>query len=406
MRWVVIGGGLVGLATAHKLRAALPDARITLLEKETGFGRHQSTHNSGVLHAGLYYRPGSLKARMAVEGIREMTRFCQEHGIAHEICGKVVVATNADEVPRLEALHQRGLANGLAGLRRLGPEELREREPHVAAVAALLVPQEGIVDYSAVVAKLVELNRATGSELLCGARVTRLAPLGRRWVVTHTAGEVEADFIVSCAGLHSDRVSELAGERRTTRVVPFRGEYFRLRPDRCHLVRHLVYPVADPQFPFLGVHFTRLAAGGVEAGPNAVLATAREGYRKTDVNLRELVDALTFAGLWRFVGRHRRMCWDELRRSFSRELFCASLQRLVPAVQIDDLLPGGAGVRAQAMSPNGELVYDFELIERPSALHVINAPSPAATASLAIGGEVARRVMALCAAGPRVPISP
>lgn len=404
MKYAIVGGGLVGLATAFKLRAAAPVAEIALLEKEPGFGLHQSTHNSGVLHAGLYYRPGSMKARMAMEGIREMTSFCAEHGIRHEICGKVVVATSADELPRLDALHERGSANGLAGLRRLGPEELREREPHVAGVGAVFVPQEGIVDYAAVVAKLVELNRHAGCELKTEARVTGISPRGQRWVITHSAGELEADFLINCAGLHCDRVSELAGERRSTRIVPFRGEYFELRPERRHLVKHLIYPVPDPTFPFLGVHFTRMVTGGIEAGPNAVLATAREGYRKRDVNPRELVDALSFSGLWRFLGRHRRMCWDELRRSFSRELFCASLQRLVPEVTLADLVPGGAGVRAQAMTPEGELVQDFALIERPNALHVLNAPSPAATAALAIGGEIAQRVTALCGSDRRAAV--
>ena len=340
MRIVVIGGGLVGLATALKLRRSLPAARLTLLEKEPGFGRHQSTHNSGVLHAGLYYQPGSLKARMAVEGIREMTFFCREHGIPHEVCGKVVVATVPGELPRLESLHERGCANGLSGLRRLGPEELREREPHAAGLAALLVPEEGIVDYAAVVEKMVELNRREDAELVVSARVLACTRRVRGWLVAHTAGELEADFIVNCAGLHCDRVSQLAGERRTTRIVPFRGEYYELKPERRRLVRHLIYPVPDPQFPFLGVHFTRMIGGGVEAGPNAVLAAAREGYRKSDVNPGELLDALAFPGLWRFLGRHRRMCWEEARRSFSKNLFCASLQRLVPALQLADLAPG------------------------------------------------------------------
>jgi len=392
MRIVVIGGGLVGLATAHKLQQAIPAARLVVLEKEPGFGQHQSTHNSGVLHAGLYYKPGSLKARLAVEGIREMTAFCRAHGIAHEICGKVVVAIDALEVTRLRALHERANVNGLQGVRWLSAGELKEREPHAAGEAALLVPEEGIVNYAMVVAKLAEVIAAAGGELLTNARVTSLVRHGAQWRVDHARGELEADFIVNCAGLHCDRVSELAGEKRSTRIVPFRGEYFELRPERCHLVRHLIYPVPDPQFPFLGVHFTRMIGGGVEAGPNAVLAGAREGYRKTDLRVGELLDALTFPGLWRFIRRHGRLCFDEVRRSFSKELFCASLQRLVPEVRREDLVPGGAGVRAQAMTPAGELVQDFALIEREGALHVLNAPSPAATASLAIGGEIARCV--------------
>lgn len=395
MRIAVIGGGLVGLGTAYKLRQTLPAAAITLLEKEAGFGRHQSTHNSGVLHAGLYYKPGSLKARMAVEGIREMTQFCREHAIHHEICGKVVVATDEAELPRLRALQERGMQNGLGGLRWLGREELREREPHAAGVAAVLVPEEGIVDYAAVIAKIVERSQAAGCELLVSSGVKAIAPEGKGWRIRHDGGELAADFLVNCAGLHCDRVSELAGETRSTRIVPFRGEYYQLKPTRAHLVKHLIYPVPDPEFPFLGVHFTRMIQGGVEAGPNAVLATAREGYHKTDLHVGELLDALTFPGLWRFMRKHGPMCWAEMRRSFSKELFCASLQRLVPEVTLADLQPGGAGVRAQAMSRDGNLVQDFELIERPNALHVLNAPSPAATASLAIGGEIARRVAAL-----------
>ena len=395
MRIAVIGGGLVGLGTARKLQQALPAAQVVVLEKEPGFGRHQSTHNSGVLHAGLYYQPGSLKARLAVDGIREMTAFCREHRISHEICGKTVVATEESELPRLKTLIERGTRNGLSGLRWLERRELEEREPHAAGIAAVLVPEEGIVDYAGVVAKLAETCQAAGGELLVSAGVKAIKPDGAGWRITHARGEVAADFIVNCAGLHCDRVSELSGEVRATRIVPFRGEYYQLKASRAHLVKHLIYPVPDPGFPFLGVHFTRMIHGGVEAGPNAVLATAREGYRKTDLKFGELFDALTFSGLWRFMRNHGPMCYDEVRRSFSKQLFCASLQRLVPELRIEDLEPGGAGVRAQAMTPQGVLVQDFELIERRNALHVLNAPSPAATASLAIGGEIARRVSSL-----------
>jgi L-2-hydroxyglutarate oxidase LhgO len=394
MKICVIGGGLVGLATTLQLQRRSPGSELTLLEKEPGFGRHQSTHNSGVLHAGLYYRPGSVKARMAVEGIQLMTAYCREHGVAHEICGKLVVAVDAAEVPRLRGLQERGLANGLKGLEWLEGGAIREVEPFAAGVAALRVPQEGIVDYDAVVQAMAADAAKAGASLQAGSPVTRMLRDGGGWRVLTGAGEYAADFIVNCAGLHCDRVSALAGEVRRTRIVPFRGEYFKLRPERAHLVRNLIYPVPDPTFPFLGVHFTRLVHGGVEAGPNAILATAREGYRKGDVNLADLWDALAFPGLWRFMGRHAGMCRDEVLRSFSKRLFCRSLQRLVPEITEGDLAPGGSGVRAQAMSTSGELVQDFELIERPNALHVLNAPSPAATASLAIGGEIARRVLA------------
>lgn len=398
MRISIIGGGIVGLATSLRLRATFPAANLTLLEKESAFGQHQSTHNSGVLHAGLYYKPGSIKARMAVEGIRLMSEFCRTHGVAHEICGKLVVAIDQNEVGRLKNLHERGKQNGLAGLEWLEGERIREIEPNAAGIAALRVPQEGIVDYAAVIRAMVTVARAGGADLRTDAKVTQIVREGAGWRVVSTAGEVMADFIVNCAGLHCDRISALAGEKRATRIVPFRGEYFELKPERAHLVRHLIYPVPDPTFPFLGVHFTRMIHGGVEAGPNAILATAREGYRKTNINLADLYDALTFPGLWRFMRKHASMCRDEIFRSFSKRMFCESLQRLVPAITAADLRPGGAGVRAQAMTPAGELVQDFELIERPNALHVLNAPSPAATASLAIGGEIAERVSRLISA--------
>lgn len=397
-RFCIIGGGLVGLATAWQLRRSAPDATITVLEKEPGFGRHQSTHNSGVLHAGLYYKPGSAKARLAVSGIRSMTEFCRTHGVAHEICGKLVVAVNNEEIVRLKTLLERGEQNGLRGLRWLTREQLREIEPHAAGSAAVHVPEEGIVDYAAVIAALVADNEKSDVQQRAGARVTAVRREGSRgWLVATTAGEFRADFIINCAGLHCDRVAELAGEPRHTRIVPFRGEYYELKPDRVHLVRHLIYPVPDPTFPFLGVHFTRLIHGGREAGPNAILATAREGYRKTDLNVRDLADALSFGGLWRFMSRHKAMCWAEVVRSFSKRRFCASLQRLVPEITEADLAPGGAGVRAQAMTPDGGLVQDFEIVERPDALHLLNAPSPAATAALAIGDEIVQRVKRLAA---------
>ena len=394
MRICVIGGGIVGLATVLQIRRHQPGADLLLLEKEVGFGRHQSTHNSGVLHAGLYYKPGSVKARMAVSGIRLMTDYCSKNGVAHEICGKLVVAVDAMEVIRLKGLHERGLQNGLSGLQWLEGGAIREIEPNVAGLAALRVPEEGIVDYAAVVQAMVSEAGSLGVALHAGAGVERLVSDGKGWRIATKAGDFAADFIVNCAGLHSDRVSALAGEVRATRIVPFRGEYFNLRPERAHLVRNLIYPVPDPTFPFLGVHFTRMIHGGVEAGPNAILATAREGYRKTDINLGDLWDAATFSGLWRFMARNGSMCWAEVLRSFSKRRFCASLRRLVPALEEDDLVPGGSGVRAQAMTREGELVQDFELIERPNALHVLNAPSPAATASIAIGDEIAKRIRA------------
>lgn len=391
---LIIGGGLVGLATAWQLLRSGRVQALTLLEKESTVGAHQSTHNSGVLHAGLYYRPGSLKARLAVEGIRAMTAYCREKNIPHEICGKVVVAVDASEVPRLDELEARGKANGLTGLRRLDRAGLLEIEPHAAGQAALHVPEEGIVDYAAVCQALQADLLAMGGRVVTGATVTGLSETPDGWRAETGVADFAGDFLINCAGLQSDRVCRLAGLDPTDRIVPFRGEYYQLRPEAAHLVHHLIYPVPDPKFPFLGLHFTRLISGGIEAGPNAVLAFAREAYRKTQWNARDLGEALSFPGLWKFLARHPRMARDESLRSLSKKLFCQSLQRLVPDLREIDLLPGGAGVRAQAISPAGELVQDFRLVSGRRALHVVNAPSPAATASLAIGREVMERIAA------------
>jgi len=387
MKIAIIGGGIVGLATALRFLERYPQANILLLEKEPGPGNHQSGHNSGVLHCGLYYKPGSGKARMAVQGIRRMVRFCAENEIPYELCGKIVVATEEQEIPRLHALLERGTANGLQGLELLSPEKIREIEPHAAGRVAIRVPEEGIVDYRAVTRTMTSKIQLLGGEIRFSSEVLRLEERSD-WNIQTTGGDYQADFLINCAGLHCDRVSRLAGTRDPTKIVPFRGEYYKLKPERQHLVRNLIYPVPDQKFPFLGVHFTRLIHGGVEAGPNAVLAFAREGYKNTDFSLRDMIETLTYRGFWRFLMRYPSMCWDELKRSYSKQLFCRSLQRLVPDLQVDDLAQGGAGVRAQALSPSGELVQDFYFVRQANALHILNAPSPAATASLAIADEV------------------
>lgn len=387
MKVAVIGGGIVGLATATRLLERYPSVELLLLEKEEGPARHQSGNNSGVLHSGLYYKPGSAKARLAVTGIRRMVEFCERHGIPHERCGKIVIATEQEEIPRLRALLERGAANGLEGLKLLKGDEIREIEPHAAGIEAIRVPQEGIVDYRAVCEAMLGEIRVRGGEAKFSSEVTGMRE-GTRWLIHARSGDYEADFVINCAGLHSDRVSQMTGNRNTAKIVPFRGEYYKLKAERQSLVRHLIYPVPDPKFPFLGVHFTRMIHGGVECGPNAVLALRREGYRKTDFSLRDTVESLTYPGFWRFFLRYPSMCIQELRRSFSRKLFCRSLQRLVPDLRVGDLAPGGAGVRAQAMASNGDLLEDFCFVPRRRALNVLNAPSPGATASLAIADEI------------------
>jgi (S)-2-hydroxyglutarate dehydrogenase len=390
---IIVGGGIVGLATSYRLLQARPQTRLLLLEKESKLAAHQTGNNSGVLHSGLYYKPGSEKAKLSVSGLQQMLGFCREHGIAHEQCGKIVVATDESELPRLESLWQRGQANGLQGLRRLTPEQIREIEPQAAGLAAIHVPQEGIVDYPAVCRKLGELIRQRGGEIRLNARVSKMLPASDGWTMETSAGAFQSGFVITCGGLHADRLVRAAGQKPSAKIIPFRGEYYRIKKDRQHLVRHLIYPVPDPQFPFLGVHFTRLVHGGVEAGPNAVLAFAREGYRWSDINLRDLAESLCFPGLWKFLAAYPSLCGYEIRRSLSRSEFCRSLQKLVPEIRADDLETGGSGVRAQAMTADGRLVEDFHFEEGRGILHVVNAPSPAATAALAIGAKISEKIL-------------
>jgi len=390
---VLIGGGIVGLATALALLAARPGTALVVLEKEAQLGAHQTGHNSGVIHAGLYYKPGSLKAAMSARGRRLLERFCEEHDVPYERCGKVVVATASDEVARLDELERRGRANGLGGIARWTPAQLNEREPHAAGVAALFVPETGIVDYARVVREYAVEVRRRGGEIRTGERVTGIQKRGGRVVIESTSGSLEARVLVACAGLESDRVAHMAGLAIDVAIVPFRGEYWMLAPQRSSLVRHLIYPVPDPAFPFLGVHFTRRIRGGIEAGPNAVLALKREGYARSSFDARDAWEIARWPGFWRLARRHWQNGLREQARSLSRSAFARACARLVPEVRPEDLAPGGAGIRAQAVARDGSLVDDFAITEGERMVHVINAPSPAATASLAIGEEVAARAL-------------
>ena len=384
---VIIGGGIVGLATAHAALVRLPSIRIVVLEKEVSLGFHQTGRNSGVIHSGIYYKPGSLKARYCIAGNLSMVSFLKEHNISHKICGKVIVATEPDELPRLENLYQRGLQHGLA-VRRLKIEELHEIEPNCSGIDALHVPSTGIVNYGDVVEKLAFLVRQAGGEIRTGTKVTGI------WKnkIETTVGTLETKQIINCAGLFSDRVAKLAGENVEAKIIPFRGEYYKLRMEKSSLVKTLIYPVPNPLFPFLGVHCTRMIDGSVHLGPNAVLAFSREGYSKRNINVRDLAETLMFPGFWRMALRNWRDGIKEFERSFSRTSFVRSLQRLVPAITEDDVLPSPSGVRAQAVHASGALEDDFLIIEKPGSIHICNAPSPAATAALEIGKTVANLI--------------
>jgi L-2-hydroxyglutarate oxidase LhgO len=382
---LIIGGGVIGLGVALEITRRFPDLKLLVLEKEDRVARHQSGHNSGVIHSGVYYKPGSLKARLCVAGAAAMIDFCREHGIPHNVCRKVIVATHADELPRLEELRRRGEANSLSGLRMIAPQELHEIEPHATGVQALLVPSTGTTDYAAVSEKYAELISARGATVLTSAAATGIKRTAGEIVVETPRGAFSTSALINCAGLHSDRIARMAGDDPGVMIVPFRGEYYELVPQRASLVRALIYPVPDPLFPFLGVHFTRRITGKVDAGPNAVLALAREGYRHTNINVRDLASSLAYPGFWRMARQHWRNGLDEWHRSLSKPAFVRALQRLIPDVGENDLVPAGSGVRAQALKPDGTLVDDFQFVLSGKVLHVLNVPSPAATASLTIG---------------------
>jgi (S)-2-hydroxyglutarate dehydrogenase len=385
---VVIGGGILGLSVAWEILRRNPDIRIAVLEKEAGWARHQTGRNSGVIHSGIYYKPGSLKATLCREGNRRMLEFCEHHGIRYEVCGKVIVATTESELPSLKKLYERGIANGLA-IKELTADEVREMEPHVSCFAGIHVPSTGIVNFGDVCEKLAELIASQGGELRPGIEVRAFHPNSSGVVLETSKDTLAARWIINCAGLFSDRIAKLAGAKPDVRIVPFRGEYYELKPERRRLVRSLIYPVPDPKFPFLGVHFTRMIDGSVHAGPNAVLSLKREGYHRTSFNWRDFMDTMTYAGFWRMAAKHARSGIEEMHRSFSKRAFVRSLQKLIPEICEEDLVSGGAGVRAQALRPDGGLVDDFLIVNSSGATHVCNAPSPAATASL----EIARVIV-------------
>ena len=389
----IIGGGILGLATTLKISAAHPRLSLLLLEKEPDLARHQTGNNSGVIHSGLYYRPGSLKASTCVGGRKELIQFCDQNDVPYEICGKVVVATTREEVPRLEELHRRGESNGLRGLEIIGTERLKELEPHATGIKGLHVPETGIIDYKKVAAAYASKIRDSGGDIRLSQKVVGILDRPDEIVLQTSGGDYRTKHLINCCGLQSDLIAQMTrganqDGKPDHRIIPFRGEYYKIAPERQFLVKNLIYPVPDPTFPFLGVHFTRMAKGGVEAGPNAVLAYAREGYSHSQINLKDLWQTVSFRGFWAMTGKYWQTGFGELYRSLNKAAFVRALQKLVPEIREVDLIPGGAGVRAQAVSVNGALVDDFVIKQARNAIHVLNAPSPGATASLAIGRQI------------------
>jgi L-2-hydroxyglutarate oxidase len=385
---IVIGGGIIGTATALSLQNN-SKLNILLIEAESELAVHQTGKNSGVIHSGLYYKPGSLKARNCAEGREMLYSFCREHNIPYERCGKIVIATSDAELNSLDELYKRSIANNLAEIKKLGSEEIKNYEPHAAGIAGLFIPQTGIVDYSKVTNAYAKVFLNCGGYIETNCKFLSLKKEGKQLLVITTKGEFKSAFLVNCGGLYSDRIAKLCGINPGLQIVPFRGEYYKLKKEKEYLVKNLIYPVPDPRFPFLGVHFTRLINGGVEAGPNAVLAFKREGYTKKDFSLSDVSSMLFYSGFWKMASKYYKMGFGELYRSFSRKAFVKALQKLIPEIQETDIEPASAGVRAQALDPNGNLVDDFRIAEAGRMVHVLNAPSPAATASLSIGKTIA-----------------
>jgi L-2-hydroxyglutarate oxidase len=389
--FAIIGGGIVGLSTAMALGKRYPNAQILVLEKESKWAFHQTGNNSGVIHSGIYYKPGSFKAKFCRDGSRSMVEFCQEHQIDYEVCGKVIVATDEQELPRLENLYKRGLENNLE-VKRITAEEVKEIEPHVTCVAGIRVSSTGIANYKQVCLKYAELIQKQGGELRLNTKVEKISRSGKNQVLETNNGTFETRFVINCAGLHSDRVAKLAQVDPQAKIVPFRGEYYELTPEKRYLVKTLIYPVPNPDFPFLGVHFTKMIDGSVHAGPNAVLSLKREGYKKTDFDLRDFAEVMTYPGFWKLAAKHADEGIQEIIRSFSKAAFTRSLQKLIPEVRSQDLVPCHAGVRAQALMNDGKLVDDFLIVQDQNSVHVCNAPSPAATSSLEIGKYIVAQI--------------
>ncbi|MEL6923490.1 MAG: L-2-hydroxyglutarate oxidase [Bacteroidota bacterium] len=392
----IIGAGIVGLATAYKLQRANPALQLCVLEKEASVAQHQSSHNSGVIHSGIYYKPGSLKALNCQQGYRELLEFAERHNIEHDVCGKVIVATQEKEREALDNIFKRGVANGLTGIKKITPEEVKEIEPYVRSVEAIWVPQSGIIDYLDVAKTYEKLLLAAGHEVLCKHPVKNIELSKESVVIQAGQREIKSKLIINCAGLYSDKIAKLTGQDTGIKILPFRGEYYELKKDKEHFVNNLIYPVPNPDFPFLGVHYTRMIKGGIEAGPNAVLAFRREGYSRWDFQWKEFVETVSYSGLRQIAKKYWRIELGELHRSFSKKAFVKALQHLIPSVGMDDLQRGRAGVRAMACKKDGTLVDDFFIVTHPQVVNVLNAPSPAATASLAIGEEIARRALELC----------
>jgi L-2-hydroxyglutarate oxidase len=391
---IVIGAGIVGLATAYQLKKKKPDLNILIVEKEKGVSRHQTGNNSGVIHSGIYYRPGSLKAQNCIEGYKLLLDFCDEYGIKYDICGKIIVATEQEELERLKALQVRGRQNGLEGLKWLNKEELIIHEPYVSGIAGLFVPQTGIIDFKEVSSNFLTLLEEKGAGFRFEEKVKDIREESQNALVITEKNEYHASLVVNCAGLYSDKVARFTFPDLDVKIVPFRGEYYKIRKNRQYLVKNLIYPVPDPAFPFLGVHFTRMIHGGIEAGPNAVLAFSREGYKKSDINLGELIETLAWPGFQKVAKKYWQTGFGEMYRSFSKKAFTTALQKLIPEIREEDLETGGSGVRAQACDRNGGLVDDFLIYENKIAVNVCNAPSPAATSCLSIGQTISEKVIA------------